>query len=279
MAFVKLDTGILNSTLWIDRDSREVFITALLMAIPRQFSEPIAQIEVESLTPTGWEAPAGWYGYVEAAGVGIIGRAMIDKAAGLAALARLGSPENDSRSPAFEGRRMIRMDGGYVILNYDHYRQKDHTAAKRQRDLRARKKISTVTRDVDTVTRDDSDKHGSNGVTSRNITHAEAYAYPYQDPERARPLPVDNFDAMRSRTSESGVSPNGGSQKSNKELARALYRRHRASLSTGERAQRSARVQQAFDATGGAPTHRLRTEFNAASLEAAWIDAYLAGES
>ena len=154
MAFVKLDTGILDSTLWIERDQREVFITALLMAEPREFSEPIRQIEIGELEYTDFEAPPGWYGFVPAASFGIINRAGVEKDAGLEALRKLGSPEIESRSKEHEGRRMIRMNGGFIILNYMKYRDKDHTAALRQARLRARKKALEVTRDVSDVTRD-----------------------------------------------------------------------------------------------------------------------------
>jgi hypothetical protein len=68
------------------------------------------------------------------------------------ALKKLGSPEMESRSKEFEGRRMIRTNGGFVILNYMKYRDKDHTAALRQARLRARKKAQDVTRDVQDVT-------------------------------------------------------------------------------------------------------------------------------
>ena len=57
MAYVKLDTGILNSTLWIERECREIFITALLMAEPRDYAKPLKQIAVRTLDYTGWEAP------------------------------------------------------------------------------------------------------------------------------------------------------------------------------------------------------------------------------
>ena len=54
---------------------------------------------------------------------------------------------------------MIRVNGGFLILNYMKYRDKDHTAAERQRRLRARKKAledaNGVTRDVNDVTRDE----------------------------------------------------------------------------------------------------------------------------
>ena len=159
MPFVKLDCGILDSTLWVDRYSREAFITALLMAEPYETEVPLDQIEVRTLDKTGWTVPPGKYGYVRAAGAGIVRRAGLDHEEGMEALIRLGNPEPDSRSPAFDGRRLIRVDGGYIILNYFTYRDRDYTAAERQKRYRAR---NAVTRDVNTVT--------------RNITHAEAEA-------------------------------------------------------------------------------------------------------
>jgi hypothetical protein len=165
MPFVKLDTGILDSTLWIDRDLREIFITALLMAEPREFTSPTAQLELGTIEPTEFTAPPGWYGFVPAASIGIINRAGVQAEAGMQALRRLGDPEGESRSKDFGGRRMLRVDGGFLILNYMKYRDKDHTAAERQRRLRARKKDNgpghvmtgnacSVTRDVAHVTRD-----------------------------------------------------------------------------------------------------------------------------
>lgn len=140
MAFVKLDTKILDSTLWIERDLREVFITALLMAEPKEFREPIRQIEVGQLEFTDFVAPPGWYGFVPAASLGIINRAGVDRDAGIEALKKLGDPEIESRSTDFGGRRMIRTDGGFLILNFMKYRDKDHTAALRQKRLRDRRK-------------------------------------------------------------------------------------------------------------------------------------------
>lgn len=140
MAFVKLDCGILDSTLWIDRDCRELFITALLMARPFELKESVRQIAVRSLDYTGFEAPPGWYGLIEAASTGIINRAGMEIERGMAALERLGSPEMESRTPDFEGRRLIRISGGFLALNYAKYRDKDHTAAVRQK--RYRQKLS-----------------------------------------------------------------------------------------------------------------------------------------
>ena len=163
MPFVKLDCGILNSTIWLDRTAREVFITSLLLAEPQEFDDPVPQIRVRNMELTGWAAPKGWYGFVPAAGVGILAIARVDTEDGLTALERMGEPEADSRSQEYEGRRMIRINGGYLILNYDKYREKDYTAAERQRRYRVRqmaKRNAVTSRDVNTVT--------------RNITQAEA---------------------------------------------------------------------------------------------------------
>jgi hypothetical protein len=140
MPFLKLDCGILNSTVWSESVLRDVFLTALLMAEPYVTDIELPQLAVRTMDPTGWSVPPGWYGFVAAAGVGILSRALVtDREAGLLALERLGEPEAESRSQAFEGRRLVRVDGGYIALNYDRYRERDETGAERQRRYRARK--------------------------------------------------------------------------------------------------------------------------------------------
>lgn len=140
MGFVKLDCGMLDSTIWLDRAARELFITALLMAEPFELREPMKQIKVRSLEETGFEVPAGWYGFVAAAGIGIIHRAGMEAEMGLAALERLGEPEMESRTPDFDGRRLVRIPGGYIALNFAKYREKDHTSAERSKRYREKMK-------------------------------------------------------------------------------------------------------------------------------------------
>lgn len=176
MAFVKLDCGMLDSTLWLDRCARELFITALLMAKPFEIHDPVAQIKVDSLDTTDFEAPPGWYGFVEAAGSGIIRRSGMEPAQGMKALERLGEPDKESRTPDHEGRRMIRVAGGFLILNFDLYRNKDHTAAVRAKRYRERKRNS--------VTRDES------RVSTRSVTEAEAYSAPASIEKSRLPDPV-----------------------------------------------------------------------------------------
>lgn len=140
MAYVKLDTGILNSTVWIENVKRNMFLTALLLAEPFETAEPIPQLEVRSLDKTGFEIPPGWYGFVSAAGIGIARQAGIDPELGLQALEIMGNPEPESRSQEFGGRRLIRVNGGYIVLNFQKYRDKDHTNSERQRRYRERQK-------------------------------------------------------------------------------------------------------------------------------------------
>lgn len=139
MPFVKLDCGMLDSTIWVDREARELFITALLMAEPKELKEAMVQLEVRTLKETGFIVPPGWYGFVASSGAGIVRRAGMEEAAGMAALERLGSPEYESRTPDFEGRRLVRVAGGYVALNYNRYREKDHTSAERSKRYREKK--------------------------------------------------------------------------------------------------------------------------------------------
>lgn len=162
MGFVKLDSGLLTSTLWAHREEREVFITALLMAEPHEVLDLMPQLEVDSLRETGFKVPPGWYGFVAAAGPGIIRQALVDPEAGMTALRALGSPDLESRSKDFEGRRLVRIDGGYIVLNYIKYRDRDYTAAARAKRYRDRLKDGPSRRD---------------DVTShRNVTQAEAEA-------------------------------------------------------------------------------------------------------
>jgi len=165
MSFVKLDCGMLTSTLWIDREAREMMITALLMARPQEIAEPMPTIKIRSLEPDDFIVPPGWYGFVPAAGSGIARSACLEIEPALDALERLAAVDQESRTPDHEGRRMVRVDGGFLILNYDKYRRKDHTAPERMRRFRDKQK--GVALRVTPVTQ---------RVTDRNVTQADAEA-------------------------------------------------------------------------------------------------------
>lgn len=170
MRFVKLDCGILTSTLWVDPIERDLFITALLMARPCEFPTPQPQIDVMEIRETGFVAPPGWYGMVDAAGVGIIRQALVPEEEGRQALVRLGSPDPESRSRAHEGRRLIRINGGYVVLNYMEYLLKDYGAAERMRRYRQKIRNNIVT--PVTVTNTD---------VTRTVTYGEGEGEGYKN--------------------------------------------------------------------------------------------------
>jgi len=117
---------------------------------------------VRSLDATGFVVPPGWYGRVPAAGVGIVRRAGLDVEEGLDALERLAAPDPESRTPDFDGRRLVRVDGGYIVLNFMKYRDRDTTAAERQQRYRDRQKGSNAVTSK------------SNAVTERNVAQRHA---------------------------------------------------------------------------------------------------------
>lgn len=171
--FIKIDVQTLTSTTYADKPAWDVFFAAMLVAAhhpPFDTGEPEPQLEVRSLTKTGWCVPPGEYGFAPAAGIGLIRTAQIDMEEGLAALERLGAPEPDSRSQEFEGRRLVRIDGGFLILNMGRFRSRDHTAAERQRRYRERRR-NDVTRDGDDVTRDvTAESRGGDGTPSASAS-------------------------------------------------------------------------------------------------------------
>lgn len=195
MAFLKLDTGILDSTLWLDSDATKVFVTALCLAQPHDFANPVQQLEVRANKPTKFSAPPGWYGFIPMAGVGIVDRAKLHsfgkrtieqaRAAGMRALERLGAPDPESRTPDHDGRRLIRVAGGFLVLNYRLYRDKDHAAdsnATRQKRFRDRQK------QLDTVT---DSLLPSQGVTDP-VSNASLYVDVDVEEEKKKGLPSGN---------------------------------------------------------------------------------------
>ena len=142
MSFVKIDTGITDSSLWQDKPARDLFFTALCMAQPFFTEEPLEALEIRSLEKTGFIVPEGGYGFVKAASTGIIAReGFTEMEDGFAALERLGSPEPFGKGDEFDGRRMVRVPGGFIILNYFRYRDMDHSNAERQARFRQKQKM------------------------------------------------------------------------------------------------------------------------------------------
>lgn len=148
MPFVKLDCGIIHSSLWAeDSDTKICWITLLLLADAT--------------------------GFVRAAASAIAREAGIPAEVARRALDLFQSPDDESRTPDNQGKRIERVDGGYRVLNYGKYREHDYTAADRQKRFREKHKNNGVT----SVTK---------RVTSRRVTHAEAEAE--ADKNKRKPL-------------------------------------------------------------------------------------------
>lgn len=106
VTFTKLFSSITESTLWYEPDAtRLVWITMLAMA-DRQ-------------------------GRVWASVPGLAGRARVSLKATREALKCFLSPDEDSRTKDFEGRRIEEIDGGWRLLNHAKYREmRDEEARK-----------------------------------------------------------------------------------------------------------------------------------------------------
>lgn len=174
MSYVKVDSALLTSSLWQDPDALKVFFTALLMAYPTEVMEPLPEIGIGTLDETGYMVQPGWYGFVEAAGPGLIHAACLDREPGMAALRRLTQPDKESRGKEYEGRRLIRVDGGFIVLNYMKYRDKDHTTAERSKRYRDRKKRESSRRGDRDATVTHRDASRENVMVTRDVTEADA---------------------------------------------------------------------------------------------------------
>ncbi len=162
MPFVKLDCGIIHSSLWAeDSDTKICWITLLLLADAT--------------------------GFVRAAASAIAREAGISAEVARRALDLFQGPDDESRTPDNQGKRIERVDGGYRVLNYEKYRERDYTAAVRQKRFREKHKNNGVT----SVTK---------RVTSRQVTHAEAEAEAEADKKGgahvARPRSIDEVLAV-----------------------------------------------------------------------------------
>jgi len=146
MPFVKLDCGIVDSTIFCEpNDVFKAWITLLAKAGP----DGIARIT----------APA----------LGLLCRVSPDRAEEI--LEQFSQPEKHSRTQADQGMRIRRVDGGYMVINYEKYRSHDYGAKERMKALRQR------SRNVP--------------ERSRTVTQAEAEVDKNKRGRRATALPPD----------------------------------------------------------------------------------------
>lgn len=138
MSYVKLFDSIVASTIWMaPSETRVVWITML--------------------------AIADRDGNVMASVPGLAHLCRVSRSSCEAALAALMAPDADSRTKTNEGRRIAPIDGGWLIINYEKYRDRATLAEKQEKDrLRQQRK-----RDRDAASRD---------VTPVTLRHAPSLA-------------------------------------------------------------------------------------------------------
>ena len=96
--FTKLFSSIIASTIWCESpETKVVWITMLAMADQN--------------------------GVVNASAPGLAAMAQVGFESVIKALQCFEAPDEYSRSTEFEGRRIQKVDGGWLILNYQKYRE------------------------------------------------------------------------------------------------------------------------------------------------------------
>lgn len=121
--FAKIYGEILTSTVWgEDLATRAVWITMLVMSDAN--------------------------GYCPGAAPGLARIANVTVEQCRHALDVLLSPDPDSRTRDHDGRRLLAVDGGWIIVNHQKYRHRDTPEAERKRRQRERARLSGQSHDV-----------------------------------------------------------------------------------------------------------------------------------
>lgn len=149
--FTKLLSSILSSTVWLEDDQTvRVWITMLAMA------------DAE--------------GYVGASVPGLAHTARVPVEACRRALEKFEAPDPDSRSQEHDGRRIVRVDRGWTLLNYRKIRAMHDAEEKRLRDRERKRRERALSADV----------HVCPAVSAhvQNVAQAEAEAEAEEEGER-----------------------------------------------------------------------------------------------
>lgn len=176
MAFVKLDQGILLSSIWSESaEVRVVWITLLALA--------------------------DQHGLVAASATGVAKMAGMPLETVCAALELFQAPDPHSRTPDDEGRRIARVDGGYILLNYAKYRdaqdieeRKEQVRAATRKWRDRRRVISGDHGDHSVITGDQGDHLRSRREADRT-EGVQAVGHP--PPTRPEPVIVDALTGER----------------------------------------------------------------------------------
>lgn len=109
MSFAKLDSGIVNSTLWVQPDD---VLRVWIWMLSQADANGVVRVAAPALAMTCMKS--------------------VDRIREILTL--LESPDPDSRSSEAEGRRIRKVPGGWQIINYRAYRERVSAAEKREND-------------------------------------------------------------------------------------------------------------------------------------------------
>jgi hypothetical protein len=118
VGFTKLDSGIIDSSIWSEKLSTRVLWVTML-------------------------AKCNHVGFVAASRSGLLRASNISEQEFDEAISTLEAPDTDSRTPDHEGRRVEKVEGGWVVLNYKKYREfsySDNPESVRKREQREKER-------------------------------------------------------------------------------------------------------------------------------------------
>ena len=158
MAYTKLFSTILDSTIWTEPwHIKGVWITMLAMADKD--------------------------GIVQASVPGLARRATVSTEECVEALARFEQPDEWSRTPDHDGRRIETVQGGWKLLNYSNYRAK--MSAEDRRAYKAAKQREYRERDKSTLSTNGQCRHNAEAEEERESARTRASR---PEPEAQEPL-------------------------------------------------------------------------------------------
>lgn len=131
MSYAKLFSSITESSLWCEPNEVRILFVSML-------------------------AKADAMGFVEAALPGLAKLANLSLPAVKKAVASLESPDPHSKNPDHEGRRIVKVPGGWILLNYEGYRGRKGGESRREymrnymQNYRETKRLGSVNSSVST---------------------------------------------------------------------------------------------------------------------------------
>lgn len=263
MPYVKIDQDVLDSSVWPNRNRRSVWFTMLIMARPVLLEEPVEALDVETMAPAGFHIGAGRYGIVRASSEGIAQRDGCQLADCLEQLASLASPDRHSRSPEWDGRRIARIAGGYLVLNYAKYRDEQESSTQRVRKWRERQKQEREARNGgngngngETVTATSEKRRETHGDVDGAVDGAvDGKKYPPIVPPQEGGQPVTRSRALTANGNGRRVRPDRGEAALIINQILKLQRRHSTGnggyIVRGDVEALGLHIAAAFDAVGG----------------------------